>query len=80
MANLFTGRIATNGYETLASKTSLTFTADTKYTIQIQNVAYLREGTTGKGFIVDTTTPITYTAGSDDLYIKADSCIVNIAE
>lgn len=83
MANLYTGSIQTNGdYVTLASATSLTFTEGNKYSIQIQNPAYLREGTTGKGFFVNSDVPITYTATSDDLYIKTDfqSCIVNIAE
>lgn len=81
MANLFTDRIETNGeYVTLAEATGLTFTSGNKYSIQIQNMAYLREGTTGKGFFVNSDVPITYTATSDDLYIKAQSCVVNIAE
>lgn len=83
MANLYSGSIQTNGdYVTLASATSLTFTEGNKYSIQIQNLAYLREGTTGGGFLINTTTPITYTATSDDLYIKTNyqPAVVNIAE
>ena len=83
MANLGTFTISTDGYETLASKTGLTFTEGTKYTIQITNDAHLREGTTGEGFLVDSTVPITYTATSDALYINTNnsqgSCLVNIA-
>ena len=43
-------------------------------------MAHLREGTIGEGMLVDTLVPITYTATSDDLYIEAQSCVVNIAE
>lgn len=81
MANLFTGVIETNGdYVTLAEATDLTFTEGNKYSIQIQNMAYLREGTVGEGMLVNSLVPITYTATSDDLYIKSNSCVVNIAE
>lgn len=83
MANLGTFTISTDGYETLASATGLTLTEGTKYTIQIINDAHLREGSTGKGVLIDNTTPITYTATSDDLYINTDNsygcCLVNIA-
>lgn len=82
MANLYTGEIDTEGqYKSLASETGVTFTADTKYTIQIQNSAWIREGETGEGFYINDSTPFTYTAGADDLYIKTESySIVNIAE
>lgn len=81
MANLFTGVIETNGeYVTLAEATDLTFTEGNKYSIQIQNMAHLREGTVGEGMLVDSLVPITYTATSDDLYIESNSCVVNIAE
>ena len=83
MANLYSGSIQTNGdYITLSEATDLTFTAGNKYTIQIQNLAYLREGTTGGGFLINSTIPITYTATSDDLYIKTNyqPAVVNIAE
>ena len=83
MANLFTGSIDTKGqYKTLAELTGLTFTSGNKYSIQIQNMAYLREGTVGGGFLINKTDPITYTASSDNLYLKTDyqPCVVNVAE
>ena len=81
MANLFTGVIETNGeYINLSEATDVTFTSGNKYSIQIQNMAHLREGTIGEGMLVDTLTPITYIAGSDDLYIESNSCVVNIPE
>ena len=81
MANLFTGRISTDGeYVTLAEAADLTFTVGGKYVIQVQNVAYLREGTVGEGFMVNDPTPIPYTAEEDELYINAQNCNVNIAE
>lgn len=81
MANLGTFTISTNGeYVTLAEATDLTFTSGNKYSIQIQNMAHLREGTVGEGMLVNTLVPITYTATSDDLYIESNSCVVNIAE
>lgn len=83
MTNLYTGTIDTNGqYQTLASKTGLTFENDKKYVIQIQNAAWLREGTTGEGFLINCPLPIQYTKGTDDLYIKTYNtreCVVNIA-
>lgn len=81
MANLGTFTVQTNGtYKTLAEVTDLTFTEGNSYQIQILNMAYLREGTVGEGVLINNITPITYTATSDDLYIKANSCVVNIAE
>lgn len=83
MANLYSGSIDTNNtYKTLAEVTDLTFTEGTKYVIQIQNPAYIREGSTGKGFLIDSNNPFEYTAGDDDLYIKTEfrQCIVNIAD
>ena len=81
MTNLYSGVIEADTHQTLASKTGVTFTEGTTYTIQIRGIAYLREGTTGTGFYVDKSDPIEYTANSDDLYIKtlAPQCIVNIA-
>lgn len=83
MANLYTGKIDTEGqYKSLASETGVTFVADTKYVIQIQNQAMLREGETGEGFLINSPWPIQYTKGEDDLYIKTNNfaCIVNIAD
>lgn len=82
MANLYTGKIDTEGqYQTLASKTGLTFESNKKYVIQVQNSAWLREGTTGEGFYINNLNPIAYTTGENTLYIKTSSyCVVNIAE
>lgn len=83
MANLYTGTINTNGeYKKLASETGITFESDKKYVIQIQNQAWLREGATGEGFLINRPLPIQYTKGTDDLYIKTYNtreCVVNIA-
>lgn len=82
MANLYTGEIDTEGqYKSLASETGVTFTADTKYTIQIQNSAWIREGETGEGFYINDSTPFTYTAGASTLYVKTlSNIVINIAD
>ena len=81
MANLATITVKTNGeYADLATLASVTFTSGNKYQIQVQNLAYLREGTNGKGFLITSDKPFTYVAGSDDLYIKTDYAVVNIGE
>ena len=47
MTNLYTGTIDTEGqYQTLASLTGVAFENNKKYSIQIQNQAYVREGLT----------------------------------
>lgn len=84
MTNLYTGVINTNGeYKTLSNETGLTFESDKTYVIQIQNQAWLREGATGDGFLINRPLPIQYTKGTDDLYIKTYNtreCVVNIAD
>lgn len=81
MANLCTKTISTNGeYITLAEATGITFTVGNNYVIQIQNVAYLREGEIGEGFMINDPAPIPYKAREDELYIKAQNCKVNISE
>lgn len=81
MANLCTKTISTDGeYITLAEATGITFTVGNNYMIQIQNVAYLREGTVDEGFMVNDPTPIPYEAKEDELYIRAQNCKVNISE
>ena len=83
MSNLYTGKINTNGeYQNLATLTDITFTQDTVYAIQIQNMAWLREGLTGKGFVFDLNKGFNWTCKGDDLYIKTENqpVIVNIAE
>ena len=82
MANLGTFTIDTQGtYQTLASLTSLTFTSGNRYSLQVQNMAHVREGLEGEGFLIDNTAPFDWIAGDDDLYIKNSfySCVVNIA-
>lgn len=87
MANLWTGTVDTNGeYENLETVSELTFTADTTYTIQSYiGSYYLREGETGRGFLLDPHEKVQYTAGVDDLYICtlagiSGPAVVNIAD
>lgn len=84
MSNLYTGVINSETFATVSSLTGVTFTEGNTYVIQIQNQAQLREGTTGEGFLINSTQPFKYTAGSDDLYIQTPGgvipCIINIAE
>ena len=83
MANLGTFEINTNNeYVNLETLTGLTFTNGTSYTIQIQNTAFIREGTTGDGFIISDTKPFVLKYQGDDVYIRTPfffPCTVNIA-
>ena len=87
MANLYSGSHTFSGYKTLAELTSLTFVADTKYIIQIvtslPHSFYVREGSTGKGFIGDSYQSIEWTYdGVNDLYIGntyAKQLTINVA-
>lgn len=81
MTTSFTGKIETNGeYETVSSLSGVTFTSGKSYSIQIQNLAYLKIA--DAEFAIYTDEPFTYTASSDDLYIKTDyaSCVLTILE
>lgn len=81
MATSYTGTINTNGeFIDLATESGVTFTSGKSYTIQIQNIGYLKLG--DAEFAIYTNDPFTYTAGSDDLYIKTlnNSCVVSIYE
>ena len=84
MANLYTGELSFDGYQTVSSLTGIAFTEGTTYTIQIQNGAYVREGTTGEGFLWDEIKPFQYTATDEDLYIKQSNenpyIIINIGD
>ena len=84
MSNLYTGDLEFDGFQTLTSLTGVAFTEGNTYTIQIQNGAYVREGTTGEGFLVPNERPFQYEATDEDLYIKRlkDNTFikVNIAE
>ena len=82
MANLWTGSIDTDGdYESLATVTEQTLTSGTTYTIQVQNAAYIREGSDGDGFLVSNRV-FTLTWGDDAFYIKtlSSNCIINISD
>lgn len=83
MSNLYTGTIQTNGeYVNLAELTGITFTEGTTYAIQLQNMAWLREGTDGKGFLFNRDKGYSWTCKGDDLYIRTESqsVVINIAE
>ena len=87
MANLYTGTHTFTGYKTLAELTELTFTADTKYMIQITAINsnyYVREGEEGDGFVNYDSTPFEWTYdGENDLYIGnkyANLILINVAD
>ena len=81
MTESYTGSIKTEGqFETVESLTNVTFTAGNTYTMQIQNLAYLKLG--DAVFSITTDQPFTYKAGTDDLYIKTTygECVLTILE
>lgn len=85
MANLFTGNIELEGgYKVLATEADVTFTEGNTYRIQVGSPCYLREGTTGKGFLALPSDKIRFDQKTSDLYIGqySDKAIVevNIAE
>ena len=87
MANLYSGSSKFTGYKTLAELTGLTFTADTKYIIQITPISsnyYIREGETGVGFVKYDAEPFEWTYdGVNDLYINcafSKSLEINVAD
>lgn len=76
----FTGTINTNGeFESVATLTDLTLTTGKKFNMQIQNVAYLKEGDAVFCFNNE---KFDYTVGSNDLYIKTPltSCELTMLE
>ena len=82
MANLFTDKIVSLGYENLATLTGLTFTNDTKYNGEVDNgMAYIREGTTGRGFTVNAGDRFDFTYKGTPIYIKtnAEGIVLNLA-
>ena len=86
MANLYSGSHSFTGYKTLAELTSLTFTANTKYVVQVNAINsnyYVREGTTGNGFVKYDAEPFEWTYdGVNDLYIGnryANAIVINVA-
>lgn len=87
MANLYSGYVTFEGFKKVSDLTNITFTNGTTYEIQIQTALndkiFVREGTTGKGFIVNE--KFKYIAGDDDLYVgglgsyKVKDVYINIA-
>lgn len=69
MANLWTGTYEGKTYTSLETLSSLTFTNDTVYTIQILGTGYLREGENGKGVLIKTSNPIQYKHRGNTLYV-----------
>lgn len=67
-------------FENLAELADITFTSGKTYTIQIYNLGYLKLA--DAVFTIDNNCPFTYTAGSDNLYIKNGyyPCTVAILE
>lgn len=83
MANLKTVTINTNGeYQNLATLAGITFVQKENYAIQIQNPAWLREGTDGKGFLFNSDKGYTWKCTGEDLYIRTEymPAVINIAE
>ena len=83
MANLFTGKILANDYTELFELADLEPTTDTKYKIQVLgDLCWLREGSTGKGFLIEGGNIVQFQQGEDDLFIKTnpDGIVVNIAD
>ena len=67
----YTGVINTNGdFETVASLTGLTLTTNKTYTIQVQNIGYIKVA--DAIFCLKNET-ITWTQGTDALYFKSNS-------
>ena len=67
----YTGTINTNGtYETVESLTELTLTSGKTYTIQIQNIGYIKIA--DAEFCVNNQI-FTFTQGDDDLYFKSNA-------
>lgn len=83
MANLFTDKVVATDYTNLAEATGLTFTNDTKYNGQVNGgMVILREGTTGRGFIVEATRCFDFTYTGTPIYIKtnAEGAVINLAD
>lgn len=85
MANLWTGKIESTDYQKLETLSELEFTEENNYIIQgLDGSFFIREGETGKGFLVQKGEKVQFTQGDDDLYIAKDfglksAVTVNIA-
>lgn len=83
MSNLFTDKITALDYTNLATETGLTFTSGTKYNGQVTGgMVILREGTTGRGFIVEDSENFDFVYSGTPIYIKtnADGSVINLAD
>ena len=70
----FTGTIDTNGqFATVESLTSITFTADTNYSIQVQNIADIK---IADAIFTFRNEKFQYKAGTEDMYIKTYGQVV----
>lgn len=73
MANLYSGKHTYSGYKALTELTELTFSANTKYQIQIaiNDTIKVVEGETGDGYILHSDNPFTWEYdGENELYIE----------
>lgn len=83
MANLFTNKIVSTDYGDLATLTSLSFVNKTKYNGEVNNgMAYIKEGTTGRGFTINAGDKFDFTYKGTPIYIKtnAEGVILNLAD
>lgn len=73
-ANSYTGTINTQGeFETVASLTGLTLTSGKTYTIQIQNIGYLK---VADAVFCLKNEIATWTQSTDDLYLKTNGIAI----
>lgn len=82
MANLFTNKIISLEDGNLATLTSLSFVNGTKYNGEVNNgMAYIKEGTTGRGFTVNAGDKFDFTYSGTPIYIKtnAEGVLLNLA-
>lgn len=65
----YTGTINTGtDFESVSTLTGVTFTSETTYTMQIQNLGWLKIG--DAIFTINSDLPFGYKAGSEAIYIK----------
>ena len=82
MANIGTYHLETNGFETLESLINETLTEEKNYCCQVLSGAFfVREGTSGDGFMVKYPEKFTFTQGDEDFYLKSvGHSTINIAD
>lgn len=79
MATSFTGEVQADDFETLTSKTGVTFTSGKKYNFQVRKQCQIKVGDAVFDFANEN---FDYNAGSNTIYIKtgAPSCGLTILE